>query len=157
MPAQAGRGLLIAATVVAILLGFAGVLWQWRRATNARAEASQRQTPKPIPAPARSLTAWSSGWPRSWPSHAHGTVAPQIIEEALQFYERFLSQGEDPTVRHGTALAYLRVGGIYDTLGDTNAWRRSKGIAMLEDLAQRRPVEAGTVRKWPAHITRWGS
>ncbi|MEK7685478.1 MAG: serine/threonine-protein kinase [Verrucomicrobiota bacterium] len=139
---------LIAATVVAILLGFAGVLWQWRRANfNARAEASQRQRAEANFQSAREVI------DRMVIRVAEELAEPprmeqlrrRLLEEALQFYERFLSQkGEDPTVRHGTALAYLRVGGIYDTLGEYNQCLAplGKGIAMLEDLAQRRPVEA---------------
>ncbi|MEK7675188.1 MAG: protein kinase [Verrucomicrobiota bacterium] len=72
-------------------------------------------------------------------------VRRKLLEEALQFYEGFLKQkGEDPTVRHGAALAYLRVGNIYNLLGqyDQCLAPLGQGIAILEDLAKRHLVEA---------------
>jgi len=61
-----------------------------------------------------------------------------LLEDALEFYKGFLEQkGDNPTVRHETARAYLRVADISGMLGGTpqseDAYRQA--IASLEKLS----------------------
>ena len=123
--------------------GFVGVLWQWRRADfNARAEASQRQRAEANFRDAREaidrMFIRVADELADQPRMEH--IRRKLLEDALQFYERFLQQkGDDPSVRQGAALAYLRVGNIYDKLGqhDKGVAPLEQGVAMMEDLARR--------------------
>ncbi len=137
---------LTASTVLAILLGFAGVLWQWRRANvNAHAEAQQRQRAEASFQNAREVIDRMfiqvadelEGLPRT------EQIRRKLLEDALQYYQGFLKEkGEDPSVKEGAAVAYARLGTIYARLGrfgESLAPLR-QGIALLEDLGTRHPL-----------------
>ncbi len=130
------------------VFGFIAVLWQWRRADiNARAEASQRERAETNFQNAREaidrmfirVADELADQPRM------EQVRRKLLEDALQFYEGFLKQrAADPSVQQGAALAYLRVGDIYDKLGqyDKGVAPLEQGIAMLEDLDRRQRLAA---------------
>jgi tetratricopeptide (TPR) repeat protein len=66
-------------------------------------------------------------------------VRRALLEDALQFYQRFLlhRRGNQPTVRLETARAYRRVGSIYALLGQSKEAEAAyqKGIDLLQALA----------------------
>jgi tetratricopeptide (TPR) repeat protein len=127
-------------------MGFAGVLWQWRRAEfNARAEAQQHQRAEANFQNARDaidrmfiqVADELTGLPRT------EQVRRKLLEDALQYYQGFLKEkGEDPSVKEGAAVAYVRVGTIYARFGrlDESLEPLGRGIALLEDLAARHPL-----------------
>jgi tetratricopeptide (TPR) repeat protein len=67
-----------------------------------------------------------------------------LLEDALQFYQRFLRQaGSDPAVRLGAAEAYRRTGQIYTELGqpDRAVPAQQKAIELLEKLVADSPID----------------
>ncbi|MEX2553622.1 MAG: protein kinase, partial [Actinomycetota bacterium] len=70
-------------------------------------------------------------------------IRRRLLEDALEFYQGFLKQkGTDPEMRHETARAYWRVGGIQETLGNgpqaEGALRQA--VALLDQLAAEFPT-----------------
>jgi hypothetical protein len=119
-PAVAG---LLAALVVAVVVGFAGITWQWRQAVGARNTAKQNEARE-----------------RANFQHALETVdrfCTQVSEEqlleqprmiplrrrllglALEYYQTFQrQQGDDPKLLYALALTFERSGIIARELGD---------------------------------------
>jgi serine/threonine protein kinase/Flp pilus assembly protein TadD len=69
-------------------------------------------------------------------------VRRALLEDALEFYKKFLAQkGDDPSVRREAAKTYLNVGRIYRLLGRYQESLQPLDLAraMFEDLAKREP------------------
>jgi serine/threonine protein kinase/Tfp pilus assembly protein PilF len=71
-------------------------------------------------------------------------IRRQLLEDALQFYQGFLSQKpDDLAIQYETALAHSRVGSIYSLLGKyTDALKPlEQSCAMLEELVRQNPAD----------------
>src|SRR5439155_23021077 len=71
-------------------------------------------------------------------------VRRKLLEKALSFYQGFLKErSEDPEVRREAARAYVRIGNIYQTLGQQATALEAFGAArtQLATLAQEFPSE----------------
>jgi tetratricopeptide (TPR) repeat protein len=66
-------------------------------------------------------------------------VRRKLLEDALSFYQGFLKEaGNDPVIRQETARAYLRVGDIYQSLGELarSAEAYQRGTDLQEKLTR---------------------
>src|SRR5262249_48443682 len=122
----------LATTVVVVLAGLAllaGVLWHNARlaAKVQEVEVQQRQTQREAERAEanfdRTLQAVDKFLSRVGDArlqHVPGLeiVRRELLEDALQFFQGFLEEkGEEPSVRREAALAYRRMGDIYNMLG----------------------------------------
>jgi serine/threonine protein kinase/tetratricopeptide (TPR) repeat protein len=125
---------LLAALVLVILTGSAGVLWQWHRATTSAAEAEEnaaaylreRDTARQEKERAerhlrivhdrvKELEHLGRDLLQQPGKYKAGQA---MLEQALGFYKDLLpEEGHDPKVRHKAAKLYRQVANIYSTLG----------------------------------------
>jgi tetratricopeptide (TPR) repeat protein len=106
---------LLAASLLTLALGLAGVLWQKQRAEGQRdrAEQSFRDARAAVD---QMLTQVAQQRLKDIPEME--PVRQALLQKALAFYQKFLDErGDDVTVRQETARAYRRVGDIQDLLG----------------------------------------
>jgi tetratricopeptide (TPR) repeat protein len=121
---------LLAASLLLLALGLAGVTWQWRRAEGQRdrAEQSFRDARAAVD---EMLT--QVGQERLKDIPEMEPVRQVLLQKALAFYQKFLDErGEDASVRQETARAYRRVGDIQELLGHSreaeDAYRRALAL-----------------------------
>jgi tetratricopeptide (TPR) repeat protein len=138
---------LIAGVVMALAMGIAGVVLEWRRAElNAKAEARQRELAEANFQTARAvvdrmLTRVANDLadePRM------EQLRRKLLEDALSFYQGFLKQkASDSSLRHEAAQASARLGYIYYWLGqyEKSFTPLDKAQRMLTELSQLHPGE----------------
>jgi len=142
-PALAG---LSAALVVVFLIGFAGVLWQWRRAeTNfkdadqqrASAEESVRRALQTVD---RFCTEVSEDVLLNEPGMQ--PLRKRLLETARDYYQQFVRErGDNPHLRRELAKASLRLGLLVGDLGSSEeaiALAR-RAVDHFDQLAAERP------------------
>jgi tetratricopeptide (TPR) repeat protein len=64
-------------------------------------------------------------------------IRRELLQDALKFYQKFLARkSDDPVIHWEVARSYLRMGRIYDQLGQNNDANEAclKAIAMMEEL-----------------------
>src|SRR5262249_26564074 len=69
-------------------------------------------------------------------------VRRDLLQDALQFYQKFLERrGDDPAIRREAGLAYLRMGSFHPRLGDYRQAQAPyrKGFGMLDEVATASP------------------
>jgi serine/threonine-protein kinase len=127
---------LLAALLLALGGGAAGVAWQWRQAVKQREEAErgwaeadrqreavQRERDEAEKSFRRALRAVDDSFTQVSESHLFDEPGSQplrkkLLEGALRYYLDFLDQrGDDPALRAEVARAYFRVGLIRDESG----------------------------------------
>jgi serine/threonine protein kinase/Tfp pilus assembly protein PilF len=118
---------LTASLILAVIMGVAGVLWQWRRAeANAVLLAAERDTAlqereraETNFRRARSAVERVTRLARELQIQPGTQRAMRpVLEEALSYYREFLQQkGDDPEIRREAAIACGRVGVICHDLG----------------------------------------
>jgi serine/threonine protein kinase/tetratricopeptide (TPR) repeat protein len=136
-PAVAGLSGLAAAL---ILVGFALVFWQWRRAERTLVQvAAQRQRAEANFAWARTAVdeLLSAVGEEMADVPRLGAVRRRLLEKALALHQEFLRErANDPDVRLEAARAHWRMGEIYRLLGpDRNAEAAESFTAALDLLA----------------------
>jgi tetratricopeptide (TPR) repeat protein len=154
---------LIAGLLAALVLGFAGVFWQWRRAEEqaaaARASAADAHEQRAL-AIAHLKTAEENFRQAYQAVDTFFTVAvannlfnqpeysplhKRLLEEALRYYQGFIRQrADEPTLRAQLAEAYFRVGIITDARGDRSVALRAlqQAGALYQALAREAPFRS---------------
>jgi tetratricopeptide (TPR) repeat protein/tRNA A-37 threonylcarbamoyl transferase component Bud32 len=140
---------LIAALLLAFCGGFAGVLWQWRRAeeqavaARSHAEDADRQRALAL---TNLQTAEENFHQARHAADTFFTLAAEqnilvqteasplqkkLLEEALRYYQWFATRrSEDPSIQADLAEAYFRVGTITNFMGD-----KSEALIAFEQAA----------------------
>jgi eukaryotic-like serine/threonine-protein kinase len=140
--------LTLTAGLTAALIGFGQARLEWDRAErHAREETRQRQLAEANYQTAREavdrmltrLAADLADQPRM------AQLRRKLLEDALKFHQGFLEQkANDRELRHAVAQTYMKVGDIYESLGqyDKSLEPWGRALTLLEALAQQHPSEA---------------
>jgi serine/threonine protein kinase len=122
---------LLAALVLAVTAGFAGVTWQWRRAEAnfANEEEQRRQAEANLAEVERQARRAEENLQKAklavrdlFALSSHDGIAGKpdldplqvlILEETQKYYREFLRQDDDPSLRAALASCYLRLAHLY--------------------------------------------
>lgn len=138
---------LLAALIIVLATGLAGVTWQWLNAranlivANRERQRADEGFRKARDAVDEMLTEVGQKQLKDIPEME--PVRQALLEKALAFYQRFLNeQSDDPAVRQETAQAYGRVAQIHESLGrheDSEAAYLA-AIVLIEKLTEAFPA-----------------
>jgi tetratricopeptide (TPR) repeat protein len=164
---------LLAALVLALLAGSAGVLWQWQRATSNAALAEQnaagyarerdiaRQEKERAERHLQMIRKRVEWLHRLGDDLLHRPgmyrTGQAVLQEALAFYQELLpEEGHDPRVRREAANLFRGVAWIHYHLDQAakaaEAW--SRAASLLTSLLEEEPGDK-TLREALAHSQRW--
>jgi serine/threonine-protein kinase len=139
---------LLAALALAVVLGFAGITWQWREAVAARniaiLNASKARTNFEHALETVNTFCTQVSEEQLLDQPGMHPLRRRLLELALQYYQRFQrEQGDDPSLLRELASTFNRSGLIASELGDAAAAQRAllRARDILEQLCRDNPKD----------------